>query len=66
MKRAATHLFKKKTKIGHFQNYRTCTLIQAPPPPPPLSMNYRISLTRESRLYLVSSVNRLSHFGRTQ
>ena len=36
MKRAATHLFKKKVKIGLFQNYRTFTLIQAPPPPPPL------------------------------
>ena len=38
MKRAATHLFKKKAKIGLFQNYRTFTLIQAPSP---LSMNFR-------------------------
>ena len=67
MKRAATHLLKEKVKIGLFQNYRTFTLIEAPtPPPPPLSMNFRISSTRESRLYLVSSVNRLSHFRHTQ
>ena len=32
MKRAATHLLKKKVKIGLFQNYRTFTLIQAPRP----------------------------------
>ena len=65
MKRANTHLFKKKVKIGLFQNYRTFNMNQALPPPPPLSMNFRISSTRESHLYLVSSVNRLSHFGHT-